>query len=150
MTPAHLLGMGLLVAALLPSLIAASERRRLPDLFRALLAIAGLGYGWATGGGTGLAFGLASCLGTLLVLAALVAFTQKCAGVRLLSGGEIKQIAGGAAWLYPLGAAAYLLAVLAAGLIAGALERKLAFRLRREGLVALSSIALLIIFARAG
>jgi hypothetical protein len=147
MTPYRMLGLALLVALLLPSLIALSERRRLPDVFRGLLALAGLGYCWATGGAFGLLLGLGSSLGTLLVLTMLVAFTQKLWSARLLSGGEIKQLASGAAWLYPFGAATYLLVVLGCLLVAVTIGNGFKIRLRNQGLISASSIALILVFA---
>lgn len=150
MTPDRLLGLGLLIALLLPSLIALTERRRLHDAFRALLAIGGLAYCWTTGGGTGLMLGICSGIGTLLLLTALVAFTQKLWGARLLSGGEIKQLAGGAAWLYPPAAVVYLAVTLGFAIIAITVGKRFALRLRNGSLVAASSLALLVIFINSG
>jgi hypothetical protein len=147
MTPERLLGMALLVPLLLPSLVALGERRRLPDVFRALVAIGGLGFCWITGGAFGLLLALCSTIGTLIVLTAIVAFTQMFWKVRLLSGGEIKQISSGAAWLYPLAAIAYLILALSIALVTGLLSRIFETRLRNEAVVSASLIALLTVFA---
>jgi Flp pilus assembly protein protease CpaA len=146
MTPDRLLGLGLLIALLLPSLVALSERRRLHDMFRALLALAGLGFCWATGGTSGLLLGLCSSLGVLLLLTMLVAFTQKLFDARILSGGEIKQLAAGAAWLYPHGAVVYLITVIGFALVAGVVAKHFSVRVRNEVMIAASSVMLLLIF----
>jgi hypothetical protein len=147
MTPERLIGLALLVALVLPSLVAASERRRLHDAFRIVLAITGLGYCWATGGGSGLLLGLSSCLSTLIVLTMLVAYTQRYWGARLLSGGEIKTLASGAAWLTPFVAVGYLLLVFGIVMIAGLVSTRLLKGRRNELVSTASSLALLSVFA---
>ncbi|MDB5700382.1 MAG: hypothetical protein JWL66_581 [Sphingomonadales bacterium] len=147
MTPDRLLGMALLVALLLPSLVALGERRRLHDMFRALVAIGGLGFCWTTGGGLGLLLGLSAAVGTLIVVTAIVAFTQILWSVRLLSGGEIKQLASGAAWLTPLGAIAYILLALSIAIVTGLIARIFETRLRNEAALIASTAALLLVFA---
>ncbi|MDB5712906.1 MAG: hypothetical protein JWO15_303 [Sphingomonadales bacterium] len=147
MTSDRLLGAALLVALLLPSLVALGERRRLHDVFRVLLAIAGLGFCWMTGGASGLLLSLCSAIGTLIGLTAIVAFTQMFWNVRLLSGGEIKQLASGAAWLHPFGAFAYLLLALSITLVTGLIAKIFEKRLRNASVVVAASVALLIVFS---
>jgi Flp pilus assembly protein protease CpaA len=146
MTPDRLIGMAILIALQLPSLIALSERRRLNDGFRALLALAGLGYLWATGGFLGLMLGLVSGLGTLLLLTLIVACTQRLWRARLLSGGEIKQLAAGAAWLTPPNAMIYLLSVAILALVAAIVGKRLDFRIRNQMIVISCTLSLLFVF----
>ena len=112
-----LIGLSLILLLGLPSLIAAIERRRIPDLFHFILGLAGLVWSWATGGIHGVVLSLSAGILVLVALTIAVAFTQRRWGRRILAGGELKLMTAAALWLTPPFAVATIVVVLLAAII---------------------------------
>jgi hypothetical protein len=95
--------LALLIVLLLPTVVLAMEGRRSPDALYALIAICGLMVSAYSGGSRALVVAIASALGVLLVTGTAVTMLRSKLRLRILTGGQIKLMAAGAAWLGPWG-----------------------------------------------
>lgn len=121
MTGFGFLALAMLIVLLLPIVVLPWEGRRVPDLVYALLAAGGI-LASGIGGGIGSAlWAAAACLICLAVVAAGVTLLRLTLQFQLLTGGHIKLLAAGAAWLGIGGTFAMLLLTFAALFTVGAI-----------------------------
>ena len=117
MGAADCLALAALIVLLLPAVVLPWEGRRVPDALYAAIALDGLAAAWLTGGEEALWPSAAGGALAMIAAAALVAAARRWLRVQLLTGGHIKLLAAGAAWLGPGGALA-MLALALGGLFA--------------------------------
>ncbi len=94
-----LIASALLIVLLLPVVVAAWERKRVPDGFYLAIAAGGIGFAAATQGWPGALLAAATGCACLLLVAATVGLIRARWHVRLLVGGHIKLLGAGATWL---------------------------------------------------
>lgn len=113
MTALSWLGLGILILALLPTIVLTIDRRPTPMVFHIALALCGLLYAGLSAGLTGALLAALCGLGWTIALTLAVANTQNRSGYRMMSGSEIRLFAASATWLPPaLTFAVFLLCLL--------------------------------------
>ncbi len=121
MTGFGFLALATLIVLLLPIVVLPWEGRRVPDPFYALLAAGGILASGIGGGFDSALWAAAACLICLAVVAAGVTLLRMTTRLQLLTGGHIKLLAAGAAWLGIGGTFAMLLLAFAALFAVGAI-----------------------------
>ncbi|QPI75343.1 MULTISPECIES: hypothetical protein [unclassified Sphingobium] len=104
MTGVQLIAISTLILILLPIIVLAWEQRNVPNWLYLLLGAAGIAFTLTSRGLGGAIVSLAAGIAILLLLAGAIAYMRRTCKLRLLSGGQIKLMAAGAAWLGPVGA----------------------------------------------
>ena len=104
MTGVQLIAISTLILILLPIIVLAWEQRNVPNWLYLLLGTAGIAFTLTSRGLGGAIVSLAAGIAILLLLAGAIAYMRRTCKLRLLSGGQIKLMAAGAAWLGPVGA----------------------------------------------
>lgn len=108
------IALAVLIVLLLPIVVLAIEGRRSPDVFYAAIALCGLIVSGWSGGTAGLLLAAASLLSVLLLMGVAVTMLRSKWRLRILTGGQIKLMAAGAAWLGPLGTVLMIVLAVAA------------------------------------
>lgn len=104
MTGVQLIAISTLILILLPIIVLEWEQRNVPNWLYLLLGAAGIAFTLTSRGLGGAIVSLAAGIAILLLLAGAIAYMRRTWKLRLLSGGQIKLMAAGAAWLGPVGA----------------------------------------------
>jgi len=100
----QLIAISTLILILLPIIVLEWEQRNVPNWLYLLLGAAGIAFTLTSRGLGGAIVSLAAGIAILLLLASAIAYMRRTWKLRLLSGGQIKLMAAGAAWLGPVGA----------------------------------------------
>lgn len=95
--------LAVLILVLLPPVVLPWEGQRPPDAVYLVIAACGLASSAWHGGWAGLAWSAAGALGCVLLIGAAVTKLRASSRLRIFTGGQIKLMAAGAAWLGPGG-----------------------------------------------
>lgn len=97
------LALAVLIVLLIPIVAMPLDGRRLPNAIYAVMAICGLILNTWSGGWAGLVGAVASSLGIMIAAGVAITLLRRKMRLRVLTGGQIKLLGAGAAWLGPLG-----------------------------------------------
>lgn len=96
--------LAMLIVLLLPIVVMPLEGRRSPDVLYAVIAACGLAVSTWNGGQAGLGRAVLASLLVFVAVGGIITLLRSKLRLRILSGGQIKLMAAGAAWLGPSGA----------------------------------------------
>ncbi|WP_048574853.1 prepilin peptidase [Sphingobium fuliginis] len=146
----QLIAISTLILILLPIIVLEWEQRNVPNWLYLLLGAAGIAFTLTSRGlGTAIA-SLAAGIAILLLLAGGIAYMRRSWKLRLLSGGQIKLLAAGAAWLGPSGAVLMLSLVILLFVISVVFLRIRKKAVLRPDSEAIAAIAILIVQVHQG
>lgn len=144
------IGLAALILLLLPPIVAELEARRLANIFYAALAIGGLVYALLAGGPTAAANAALAGLGCLALLSAGVAGAVILWERRVLTGGHIKLLSAGAAWL-GIAATGAMLLIASAGILFFIVSSRITYKKpKRPAMTMIMSISLIVTFIFSG
>ena len=98
------LALAALIVVLIPIVVLPMDGRRSPHMAYAVMAGCGLAYSAWAGGWLGLVVSFLSACGVVLAVGGLLTFLRRRMRLSILTGGHIKLMGAGAAWLGPWGA----------------------------------------------